>query len=393
MLTRDEPRPRPCCTSRRGAARLHPRAAGRRRAGHPGPRPRLPGRGRDRRARRPAGDLLGRPGHALRRARRPARYDQVFAAWFDAPRRAAARPARATPTRPAAARPRCPRPRATAAPASPTTRTCSARWPAQAEVLRHRDVADADAAEKRRLAAMFATLPPRPPVPSYRPAPARWHRGDLDASRTLRASLRRMGEPGEIAWRRRGIRPRRVVLLVDVRGSMSAVRRRAAAARAPLHPVRRATAGRQRRDLHRRHPADPRDPGAAAPRRRPRHRRGRRDGARLVRRHPARRDAAGLPRPLGPARDGARRGGRHLQRRLGARRRRAARRADGAACTGSPTGSSGSTRTAARRATSRCSRAWWPRCRTATTSSPGTRWRPSPSSTEVIGTCVTCCPS
>ena len=48
-----------------------------------------------------------------------------------------------------------------------------------------------------------------------------WHRGTVDASRTLRASLRRMGEPGDIAWRRRGSRPRRVVLLVDVSGSMS----------------------------------------------------------------------------------------------------------------------------------------------------------------------------
>jgi uncharacterized protein with von Willebrand factor type A (vWA) domain len=34
--------------------------------------------------------------------------------------------------------------------------------------------------------------------------------------------LERMGEPGEIAWRRRSVRPRRVVLLVDVSGSMSA---------------------------------------------------------------------------------------------------------------------------------------------------------------------------
>jgi uncharacterized protein with von Willebrand factor type A (vWA) domain len=31
-----------------------------------------------------------------------------------------------------------------------------------------------------------------------------------------------MGEPGEIAWRRRSTRPRRVVLLLDVSGSMSA---------------------------------------------------------------------------------------------------------------------------------------------------------------------------
>ena len=29
-----------------------------------------------------------------------------------------------------------------------------------------------------------------------------------------------MGEPGEVQWRRRGDRPRRVVLLVDVSGSM-----------------------------------------------------------------------------------------------------------------------------------------------------------------------------
>jgi hypothetical protein len=43
----------------------------------------------------------------------------------------------------------------------------------------------------------------------------------VDASRTLRASLQRLGEPAAIEWRRRGVRPRRVVLLVDVSGSMS----------------------------------------------------------------------------------------------------------------------------------------------------------------------------
>jgi uncharacterized protein with von Willebrand factor type A (vWA) domain len=89
-----------------------------------------------------------------------------------------------------------------------------------AEVLRHRDVADLSAAEKHRLSAMFATLRPRPPV-RRTARHQRWHRGQVDASRTLRASLRRMGEPAEIAWRRRGVRPRRVVLLVDVSGSMS----------------------------------------------------------------------------------------------------------------------------------------------------------------------------
>lgn len=88
------------------------------------------------------------------------------------------------------------------------------------EVLRHRDVSGMSAAEKRRLATLFDSLRPEPPLrrtARHRP----WHRGDLDASRTLRNSLRRMGEPGEIAWRRQSMRPRRVVLLVDVSGSMA----------------------------------------------------------------------------------------------------------------------------------------------------------------------------
>ncbi|MDP3968937.1 MAG: VWA domain-containing protein [Nocardioides sp.] len=89
-----------------------------------------------------------------------------------------------------------------------------------AEVLRHRDVAALSNAEKHRLAGMFATLRPRPPL-RRTARHQRWHRGQVDASRTLRDSLRRMGEPAEIAWRRRGRRPRRVVLLVDVSGSMS----------------------------------------------------------------------------------------------------------------------------------------------------------------------------
>jgi uncharacterized protein with von Willebrand factor type A (vWA) domain len=89
-----------------------------------------------------------------------------------------------------------------------------------AEVLRHRDVAAMSASEKQRLAAMFATLRPRPPL-RRTARHQRWRRGQVDASRTLRESLRRMGEPSAIEWRRRARRPRRVVLLVDVSGSMS----------------------------------------------------------------------------------------------------------------------------------------------------------------------------
>ncbi|WP_182524608.1 vWA domain-containing protein [Nocardioides dongkuii] len=88
------------------------------------------------------------------------------------------------------------------------------------EVLRHRDVATLTPAERQRLAGMFATLRPRAPrrrTARHQP----WRRGRVDASRTLRASLRRMGEPAEVVRRRRGSKPRRVVLLVDVSGSMS----------------------------------------------------------------------------------------------------------------------------------------------------------------------------
>jgi uncharacterized protein with von Willebrand factor type A (vWA) domain len=146
------------------------------------------------------------------------RHDQVFAAWFNArdglPQ---ARPREAS--------------RPSTAHLLPDTETGGGDGgddedvvraaASAAEVLRHRDVASLDAAEKRRLARMFVRLSLRPP--SRRTARhQRWHRGEVDASRTLRNSLRHLGEPGEIAWRRRGVRPRRVVLLLDVSGSMSA---------------------------------------------------------------------------------------------------------------------------------------------------------------------------
>ena len=90
----------------------------------------------------------------------------------------------------------------------------------EAEILRHRDVAAMTPTEKQRLAAMLATLRPRPPLRrTVRHEP--WRRGQVDAARTLRAGMRRLGEPASIEWRHRRVRPRRVVLLVDVSGSMS----------------------------------------------------------------------------------------------------------------------------------------------------------------------------
>ena len=90
-----------------------------------------------------------------------------------------------------------------------------------AEVLRHRDIAEMDAVEKARLAAMFAALRPRAPRRTSS-RNVRWHRGEVDAHRTLRRTLQRMGEPSRILWQRRAVKARRIVLLVDVSGSMSA---------------------------------------------------------------------------------------------------------------------------------------------------------------------------
>lgn len=88
------------------------------------------------------------------------------------------------------------------------------------EVLRHRDLAELGKAEREHLRELLATL--RPELPRRRAArrvPA--HRGRLDASRTLRAMLADGGEPVRLAYQRRGTRQRRVVLLIDVSGSMS----------------------------------------------------------------------------------------------------------------------------------------------------------------------------
>ncbi|MCB8955149.1 MAG: VWA domain-containing protein [Nocardioides sp.] len=146
------------------------------------------------------------------------RYDQVFHAYFDArdglPRPRPSQPPTTTPSLS-----QLPLDEGSGTGDEPGEDVLRAAA-SEVEVLRHRDVAALTAAEKHRVAGMFATLHPRPP--RRRTARhQRWHRGQVDASRTLRASLRRMGEPADIAWRRRGTRPRRVVLLVDVSGSMS----------------------------------------------------------------------------------------------------------------------------------------------------------------------------
>ena len=100
------------------------------------------------------------------------------------------------------------------------TDTIEARASAQ-EVLRHRDVATLSAADRAAAARLFVSLAPRAPMRRAR-RHVRATSGAVDGPATLREQLRRMGEPGRIHHRRRGVRPRRIVLLVDVSGSMSA---------------------------------------------------------------------------------------------------------------------------------------------------------------------------
>jgi uncharacterized protein with von Willebrand factor type A (vWA) domain len=87
------------------------------------------------------------------------------------------------------------------------------------EVLRHRDIAQLSAAERRSLATLFAELRVDP-ARRRSPRRGRSYRGEIDARRTLHEQLRRAGEPGPLSYRRPRTRARRIVLLVDVSGSM-----------------------------------------------------------------------------------------------------------------------------------------------------------------------------
>jgi hypothetical protein len=88
------------------------------------------------------------------------------------------------------------------------------------EVLRHRDVGEMTVTEREHLRRLFALLVPATPMrPARRRRPS--VRGSVHPARTVRRALRDGGEVRRLLHRRRQARPRRVVLLVDVSGSMT----------------------------------------------------------------------------------------------------------------------------------------------------------------------------
>lgn len=89
-----------------------------------------------------------------------------------------------------------------------------------AEVLRHRDIAELSSGEREEIHRMIALLAPRVGRRRTMRREPGGHRR-IDVSRTVRAMLGNGGEPARLVHERRGDRPRRLVLLLDVSGSMS----------------------------------------------------------------------------------------------------------------------------------------------------------------------------
>ena len=88
------------------------------------------------------------------------------------------------------------------------------------ELLREKSFAHCSDEELSQLAALMERSPAVRPLRRTRRVEAA-RRGAPDLRRTLRRSLRTGGDPVERAWRRRRVRPRRLVLLLDVSASMT----------------------------------------------------------------------------------------------------------------------------------------------------------------------------
>ncbi|MBB5807306.1 uncharacterized protein with von Willebrand factor type A (vWA) domain [Saccharothrix ecbatanensis] len=138
------------------------------------------------------------------------RYDAAFTAWFGGmPPRAPAKRARQTSHLAALGDGTAKRNGR-----APTVKAAAS----DVEVLRRKDIAKLSPAEKRHLQELLAALEPVPPTRrALRRTPAR--RGGIDPRRTLKDMLA-TGELTRPRHRDRKTRPRKVVLLIDVSGSM-----------------------------------------------------------------------------------------------------------------------------------------------------------------------------
>jgi uncharacterized protein len=88
------------------------------------------------------------------------------------------------------------------------------------ETLRRKDFSGCTEDELAQIARLMTRLKVRAPVRrTRRRRPAR--AGDPDLRRTLRRAMRTGGEPIDRAWRRRRVQRRRLLLILDVSGSMS----------------------------------------------------------------------------------------------------------------------------------------------------------------------------
>jgi uncharacterized protein with von Willebrand factor type A (vWA) domain len=145
-------------------------------------------------------------------------YDRVFAEYFTGPHRQPASPPPRAPSpavAPVAGEPE-PDPAAPTGAGPPAARAAASA----AEVLRHRDIAGLSAAERAELDELLRAFRMTAELrTARRRRPAR--RGPVDPRRTVRAMLAAGGEPVRLRRHRPRRRPRRLVLLVDVSGSMS----------------------------------------------------------------------------------------------------------------------------------------------------------------------------
>jgi uncharacterized protein len=154
-----------------------------------------------------------------------AAFDAAFAEWFSPPQQ----PTEPPPGLSEAARMVLPRAALPAPqPASQLraeTELVPSAW-SDVELLSEKDFADYSEDERvraRRLMRRLAATAPTRRSRRTRPAPRRGappHAARPDLRRTLRASLRSAGDPLERHWREPGERPRPLVLVCDVSGSM-----------------------------------------------------------------------------------------------------------------------------------------------------------------------------